>query len=260
MMKKLTQEVSSLNRRFWISYYKLVNTGKRVDGVPELIQISSANIRSRSILSTKEFPTIDSKVEKEVVPYNEPICGVLRGRWDKYRIPWWHSKVAKSLRDRFVYNRPWEETVMYKHALKEINNGNRSWRASSVRELNERCNDLDRLYHSMKSDGYMTQREIISKELEDVESINLFMNKIDGQKYPDECRVGIGRNGEIIRIEGGSHRISIAKILDISKIPVLVVVRHKKWYEIKNHLETASDKNDVPERYKKHMDHPDIKI
>jgi len=260
MKRKLTQGASSLNRRFWMDYYRLVNSGKRTNEIPEVIYVSSSDIRSRSILSTKEFPTVDSKVEKEVVPHNEPICGVLRGGWDKYRIPWWHSKVAKTLRDRFVYNHPWEETIMYKHALKEINNGNRSWRASSISELNERCKDLDCLYHSMKSEGYVSQTEIMNKELVDMESVTPSMNEIDGQKYPDECRVGIGRNGEIVRIEGGSHRISIAKILGISNIPVLVVIRHNKWHKIRKFFEGISDVHEVPGKYKKYIGHPDIKF
>ncbi len=65
-------------------------------------------------------------------------------------------------------------------------------------------------------------------------------------------------NGEIIRLEEGRHRVSIAKILDINPIPVVVVMRHKKWQQIRSEFENANKMNEVAPEFRQYKDHPDI--
>lgn len=45
----------------------------------------------------------------------------------------------------------------------------------------------------------------------------------------DNIRVAIGRNGALIAVDGGTHRLILAHILGIPQIPVEVMGRHPEW-------------------------------
>lgn len=45
----------------------------------------------------------------------------------------------------------------------------------------------------------------------------------------NEITVDIGRNGELLYAGFGIHRLSIAKILGIEKVPVIVGMRHARY-------------------------------
>ena len=48
------------------------------------------------------------------------------------------------------------------------------------------------------------------------------------RNIPDDILIDVSRDGELLFVDG-RHRLSIAKILGIDKIPVRVLVRHEKW-------------------------------
>jgi len=53
--------------------------------------------------------------------------------------------------------------------------------------------------------------------------------QIRGVSIPDEIRIAIGRDGQLIRCASGRHRLAVAKILGIAKIPAVVQIEHKAW-------------------------------
>jgi len=48
-------------------------------------------------------------------------------------------------------------------------------------------------------------------------------------RIPDEIRVAIGRDGRLIRCASGRHRLAVAKMLGIAKVPAVVQIEHKAW-------------------------------
>ena len=83
-----------------------------------------------------------------------------------------------------------------------------------MQELVNRYNDkVDKLYDSIKKEGII----LPSKDRPEIDFIY----------------VHIGRGGEMIWTAGGNHRLFIAKLLDVDRIPVRVWWRHKKWQEIR---------------------------
>jgi hypothetical protein len=44
---------------------------------------------------------------------------------------------------------------------------------------------------------------------------------------PDEIRVAVSRNGNLIQWAGGRHRLSAAQLLGIDEVPVIVVIWHE---------------------------------
>ena len=77
---------------------------------------------------------------------------------------------------------------------------------------------IPNLYQSISEEGYKSQPQI--------------RNSNSNFASLQEVGVNIGRSGELILGGGGGwHRLSIARILGLKKIPAHTIVRHKKWMD-----------------------------
>jgi hypothetical protein len=71
--------------------------------------------------------------------------------------------------------------------------------------------------------------------------------------------VNIGRNGEIIFNNSAHHRLAMSRLLNIDKIPAVVVVRHEQWEEIRNTIRAAESYEHLDDTTKGYLDHPDVR-
>jgi len=173
------------------------------------------------------------------------------GNWDHKTDDFKNNEIYQALRRRFIQGESWFN-------LKPVENATSGkdtlWHDyNNTEELYNRLDKLDLLYENMRKSGYKTQRELNSP------SVGIY-SKITTMFVPPEyyeIQVLIGRDGEIIHFSEGQHRLSIAKILDVAEVPVRVLVRHKKWQQLRNDIISNMDTEiGVPERL---LDHPDIR-
>lgn len=237
-------------------YYSRAHQYQPASGLPTVLTVPEELVKYKSTFVRRQFPTYDKWAKKEATPHSRPVVGVLGGPWDQCKQPWEKSGLYRSLQQRFEQGIPWEETEKYQSAFMYIDRGHKAWSSYSFSELDEKTAKIDQLYESMKQYGYLSQTELRTQEDIPIDASGTI--QIHGREFPRESRVGIGRNGEIIRIEEGRHRIGIAKILDIDSIPVLVVVRHKRWERIRNAFDSADSISEVPERWREFVGHPDV--
>lgn len=115
-----------------------------------------------------------------------------------------------SIRNHFERDVPWTETELY-HWLATV-------RDRSEEHILEHFDHIDNLYNQIQSKGYRSQKALFKKD-------QTFLSALS-----NEVLVDIGRNGEILFVDG-RHRLSIAKVLNLSFIPVVVLIRHEKWIE-----------------------------
>ncbi|WGI17611.1 hypothetical protein [Methanonatronarchaeum sp. AMET-Sl] len=165
----------------------------------------------------------------------------------------------KSFKKHFIEGVPWEETKFYKKRIKKIEEkGPRPKKRTGTKpKLKKRLKGLDKLYQNIEKHGYKTQQEIIEKRKNN-EEIPLKQEKlIFRPAAKNEIRINIGRNGQLI-FDEGRHRFIIAKLLGIPKIPVRVLARHKKWQKLRKEIATKNKEN-LTEKSKKHLNHPDMK-
>ncbi len=48
--------------------------------------------------------------------------------------------------------------------------------------------------------------------------------------WSDEIKVFVDRNGELHKLQGaGHHRLAMARLLDLKRIPVMVIGVHRDW-------------------------------
>jgi len=178
------------------------------------------------------------EVSRRPVPIDRWAFGqVQRGEWDirddfVYKDSHdWHAEIYQtkfyddyifheSLKNHFNKNIPWEDTQFFELAMQYIQDGWSLWKGSSSKEdLFKRANQVDEIYQSIQTQGYKPYYEIETARLPTLRR--------------HEIQIDIGRTGELLFVEG-RHRLSIAKILDIKKVPVVVLVRHKEWMKQRN--------------------------
>ncbi len=176
-------------------------------------------------------------------------CSVEAGDWDRdLRNYTNESETYQTFIQRFEKGLDWSETTRYQIALNKIEYGG-SWKGcSSETELRDRFERYDELYENVQKHGILPQRELQSHES--------FIKELqDKQHHPEEfseITVDIGRNGEYIW-RCGSHRLSIAKILNLESIPVRICRRHVKWQNKREEVWNNPDQFELDR-----ITHPDL--
>lgn len=137
--------------------------------------------------------------------------------------------IHKAFSERFVDGAAWEDSARYGRQIDAAS----ARGAEALKRIREKLSGYDRLYNTIKTHGYKSQLEI------------------GGESYlscvSQEVAVDIGRDGEILFVDG-RHRLSIAKLLGIKKIPAFVLVRHHEWMENRDAMVSTGEG----------LDHPDL--
>jgi len=184
----------------------------------------------------------ETSIAHRVIP--EKLRGkILEGDWDVSHYRFDSFYIYKSIKERIIDKKEWSETIFYDRHLDIVNNRHLYdnkvyWNIVGEETLMDRCNYIDGLISDIEENGYL-----------------LNLQKRTDLLY-DEINVNIGRKGMYL-FQDGRHRLSIAKLLKIDKIPVLVLARHKKWGEIRNYLYEYS-KSIEREEFYTNLIHPDL--
>ena len=146
---------------------------------------------------------------------------VMSGDWDQRRCFFHDLKLYRALKAHFEEGIPLDETEFYNpNVITEKDqqqlNGTRSWDFITSFDYTNRVVKIDNLFATIKENGYKTQQEL-------------------GGILYDEVRVRVSREGHIL-FENSIHRMSIAKILKLTRIPAIVSVRHNEWVAFKMQL------------------------
>ena len=148
---------------------------------------------------------------------------IINGDWDlKENLKLFKDDIKHiSYIQHFIKNIDWKDTPYYIREAKRYLKGEVRKEYKSVKDLNLKFKYHDQLYEKIKRDGFKIQRDIIRSE---GNTINYGRGPII-RKEDDDITVGIGRNGDIIFFDG-KHRLNIAKLLKLEKIPVRILVAH----------------------------------
>ncbi len=171
------------------------------------------------------------------------------GEWDTQSVPITNWSVYRGLKQRFDDGLDWEETEYYRHGCELINETGRAWNCTSPSEfLEQRCQYVDELYDKIKKSGYKRSTELVDRH----EDAGRNRDITERHVKTHEISIAIGRNGELM-LRQGIHRYCIARLLEIEKIPVQILVRHREWQRIRN---TVARTGEVPDGIDR--SHPDL--
>lgn len=133
------------------------------------------------------------------------------------------SVLHRSFEAHFDRGVPWEETRLHEETTRLVEEGDRSpvWHnCRTVEDLHSRFRYLGDLYERIRGSRFRSQRELVATD--------------PRRGFPhwlrNEITVDVGRDGELLLV-CGKHRLSIAKLLDVDRVPVLFLVRHPDWME-----------------------------
>ncbi|MEX2541105.1 MAG: hypothetical protein WD314_04825, partial [Trueperaceae bacterium] len=167
---------------------------------------------------------------------------VIDGDWDLAGTPFAQNNIYRLLRERFVDGVPWDETEVWQRFAADIALGERRWHwSASVEELWAAARETEALYESIRKNGYRPAGS----------------NGRGGGI--DEITVSIGRDGELLYCNvGGHHRLSIAKILEIERVPVRVLLRHRRWQDVRDEVRASGHAAGASGCAAKLLEHPDL--
>lgn len=199
-----------------------------------LILVNPADIQERQVNCAQTDLNIFEKVKKDALHLYDLDLGafdqrrntgrIMDGDWDMHKKTYAGEPLYVSYNQRFNEGKKWEETPYYQKGIGTIKNGGIMYGCRTVEEFEaKRLGYIEKLYQDIKDNGYATQ----DKTAEDARSKGIH----------HEVSVNIGRNGELIYNNStGNNRLALSKVLKLDKIPVLVVVRHKQWELLKEHV------------------------
>lgn len=178
---------------------------------------------------------------------------VVDGDWDTGLDRFEETDPYRSFEAHFERGVPWEETAFFRRIVGEIKDGRTRWDCASPEEFVERCAALDDLYRRLDREGYRTQAELAAAT--DSEVIRKRRHSIVHRLIYDEMTVSVDRHGEFV-FNDGRHRLAIAKLLDLDRVAVRIMVRHADWQRVRDAVATgAIDLDTQPAAIR---DHPDL--
>jgi hypothetical protein len=181
-------------------------------------------------------------------PVYDPLLStspVIDGDWDQKTEEIVDYDILRSLNRHFNDDIEWSETDFYSRALSSVEN-EEEWKGrgnlSTMDDLNQYLQRIDRLYESIISNGYKTQRELY----QGLGSSFWTPNNKAFERH--EVTVHVTRNGNFI-IQEGWHRLATTRAIGLESIPVRISARHKIWQQ---------KREEVLKTSKKYFDHPDL--
>jgi 2-polyprenyl-3-methyl-5-hydroxy-6-metoxy-1,4-benzoquinol methylase len=138
---------------------------------------------------------------------------ILDGDWDR-EINDLHieqTSLYTSYKLRLETGIGWSDTPYYQHAVKQIEKGEVRWNCRNAAEFDSKCKEWDEVFNSIRDEGYIAN------------------------KGEDEISVNIDRDGRLM-LNDGYHRLIFSKLLGVPWIPVMVLVRHRKWHDFRREV------------------------
>lgn len=148
-------------------------------------------------------------VATTAVRLDVPSAGrVVAGDWDLDAVPLRSLALWRGLEQRIVDGRAWEETELARTDLapEAPNVGTRA-RTTDPALRAERWRRLDALVASLRRDGWLAHHDI-------------------GAPFEREMAVAVARDGALLRDRGGLHRLIIAQLIGLERIPYRVLTEH----------------------------------
>jgi hypothetical protein len=144
---------------------------------------------------------------------------VVGGDWDLKTVGFESSIHYRGFCERFVDGRPWHDTVLYTDVVNRP--AGKYWHGCRTeREVAAALREYDSIFESIAKHGYLTQRELATRRRRHSHFMPPELGEIIGH---------VARDGSYL-FDDGRHRLSIAKILRLTAVPVLVLLRHRQWF------------------------------
>lgn len=153
--------------------------------------------------------TIDGEWDRELIQCRPSIfdtCSVTNKKW----------MIHETVRNLFIDGLDYRETPQYRWMMDRVAHAppEPNWGCWSPEEVHHYFENLLTVFQSMKANGYLDQTQLDPSGV---------------KKANDDIPVYVTRNGELCQGNAGNHRIKMAEILGIEKVPVILWGLHTTW-------------------------------
>lgn len=172
---------------------------------------------------------------------------VADGDWDRGGVAFEELEEVRAIKARMTNGEDWHRTDFYRWLIQDVQAGRTHWGCRTVADVERRFRRIDALIASVRRFGVLEPHEVGRAQ------------DPNGQ-YPDLIEVNIGRTGELL-FQDGRHRLAIAKILGLPRVPVRVRVRHLEWQKFREQLfdlASGKDKSTGSSLLCQRPTHPDL--
>lgn len=139
----------------------------------------------------------------------EAVFGSVRGFFDYFKFPFKYHFMFRTTK-MMLNGSKWEDTPYFKKLRKMKSHDDAVIHLEKLRNLIKHLTEK----------GYLSQYQL--GKLHETISIG-------GLKIPvHETIIAMGRNGKLIRLKGGRHRLAIAQNIGISRMPAILSLYHEK--------------------------------
>lgn len=198
--------------------------------------------------------SLEQQLSASSTPKFKLVGRVMDGDWDLDTVAFAETDVYEAFEAHFERGVAWEDTPFFARVVEQIEAGEPMWECESRVEFERRCEQLDELYERIRTDGYKTQAELATEQVDDPIDKDRFSRT--ERFIQDEMSIAVGRDGELLFCDG-RDRLAIAKLLDLDAIPVWVTRRHARWQRLRNAVATGDvEKQALPDRLRNHPDLP----
>ncbi|WP_175501170.1 hypothetical protein [Poseidonocella pacifica] len=157
---------------------------------------------------------------------------IVGGDWDRATRDIEASPKMRACRLHFEEGQSWEDTGIFDYMMARIENGKPFDSCHNLDDVHERYRQIDALYESIRRAGVIRSRA---------------HHVLGVPREGDGIFIHFGRDGHPIFGMIGNHRMAIARILKLPRIPVQLGVLHKEAFEA-GHLTELRQGSAFPER------------
>jgi hypothetical protein len=138
---------------------------------------------------------------------------VCPGTWDLSDQEYEPFRLAQ-MKELFQEQLPYQESAIYRRMRSELQN--------------EGVTHAPKLHDLHEVDAYFSRLESLYKSMRD----NGFQARDPSRTQTErEITVRIGRDGALIKSGEGTHRLALARLLNIKRVPVVVDLVHPRWVD-----------------------------
>ena len=142
---------------------------------------------------------------------NKLIKFISDGDWDKKIVSLDEVQIINRTKKHFLKNKSWRSVGEIDWMLKNIKSNGIQDNCKNLEDIKKRLKNLDNLKIFLENGGkFKSPKEVNSKNIRGTGGIG----------------IAIDRNGEIIWMGGGGHRLAIAQVLKLREIPVFIKLIH----------------------------------
>lgn len=186
------------------------------------------------VYHTNYRPDKYRKIEDRVFDMWQHYGKTVGGDWDISSSKFEELEIFKTIKTRIQDNINWKDTEHYQSLLHDIKQGYSRFGCINEIELNSRFKAMDSLIKSIKQNGYKDHKKRREEKKNQGANSDRF--------FSDEVTVNISRDGKYL-FQNGRHRLSVALVLDVEKIPVKVLVRHEDWVLLRKKILKIASKS-----------------